>query len=312
MERRLEHGTAMAGLATSPGSLPRVLNPSQGYVAVANQRTTGRNNAIPLGHQFATGWRAQRIARLLDKTNGASEVDMLRAQLDVDAGFFAFYHNLAIDAIHAQGPHSLPRLNYELSWDGTADANDRQIHVLLEFRRLLADRLLSPMFQRCSALDADFSWVWLAPERPLRELLALHDVSLIPKWRDHATWDAFVIDCLADAIAAADRNGDYGHAQIRHPLSTALPSLASWLDMPHTPLPGTAFCPRYFTGVAGASERMVVSPGAFESGVLHIPCGQSGNPFSANYRDQHGSWESGAATPFLSGTAVRMLILEPH
>ena len=70
--------------------------------------------------------------------------------------------------------------------------------------------------------------------------------------------------------------------------------------------------PRVQAPEHGASERFVVSPGREESGIFHMPGGQSGHPLSPHYRDGHQAWEAGRPTPFLPGpTAVARLTLRP-
>jgi penicillin amidase len=61
----------------------------------------------------------------------------------------------------------------------------------------------------------------------------------------------------------------------------------------------------------GASERLVVTPGREEQSFFHMPCGQSGHPFSPNYADAHAAWEEGKPTSFLPGATVHTLVLKP-
>src|SRR5690606_27729736 len=97
----------------------------------------------------------------------------------------------------------------------------------------------------------------------------------------------------------------------RHPLSRSLPFLARWLDMPVQPLPGDAYTPRVHWGTAAASERMIVSPGYEEEGIMHMPTGQSGHPLSPFYANSHDAWVNGTPTPLLPGPAEHRVTLEP-
>lgn len=98
---------------------------------------------------------------------------------------------------------------------------------------------------------------------------------------------------------------------VRHPLTAAVPAFADWLDMDPRPLPGDNHMPRVQTPFAGASQRMVVSPGREEEGFFHMPAGQSGHPLSPHYGDGHDAWAEGQPTPFLPGPSRHMLILVP-
>ena len=51
--------------------------------------------------------------------------------------------------------------------------------------------------------------------------------------------------------------------------------------------------------VSGQSERIVVSPGFEENGIMNLPAGQSGHPLSPYYGSGHDDWLKGIPTPFL-------------
>ncbi len=105
--------------------------------------------------------------------------------------------------------------------------------------------------------------------------------------------------------------GARNRAAIRHPFSPALKPFRRWLDMPSRALPGDDHMPRFQAPTEGASQRMVVSPGREESGIFHMPAGQSGHPLSPHYRDQHEAWAAGRPTPFLPGPPLHTLTLRP-
>ncbi len=68
-------------------ALPSVLNPSDGYVATANQAVTREGYPYYLGDSWAPGYRSQRIADLLQRRARVSVADMSRIQLDTRNGF---------------------------------------------------------------------------------------------------------------------------------------------------------------------------------------------------------------------------------
>jgi penicillin amidase len=94
-------------------------------------------------------------------------------------------------------------------------------------------------------------------------------------------------------------------------LSRAIPLAGRWLDMPRRALPGDRDMPRVQSPTAGASQRMVVSPGREDRGFFHMPGGQSGHPWSRFYRNGHADWEEGTPTPFLPGPVQHTLQLVP-
>jgi penicillin amidase len=74
---------------------------------------------------------------------------------------------------------------------------------------------------------------------------------------------------------------------------------------------GDSHMPRVHNHGHGQSERMVVSPGHEESGILVIPGGQSGHPMSPFYRADHAAWLAGEPLPFLPGATEHRLVLKP-
>ncbi len=105
--------------------------------------------------------------------------------------------------------------------------------------------------------------------------------------------------------------GAVSRVRIAHPLG-ASPELAALLNMPDEPLPGCGFCVRLAVHAVAASERLVVSPGHEQDGILHMPAGQSGDPRSPHYRDQQRAWVDGRPLPLLAGPAEHTITLVPE
>jgi penicillin amidase len=128
-----------------------------------------------------------------------------------------------------------------------------------------------------------------------------------------AAVDRAIGELTVDGARLSDRTwGDFNRASVTHPLGNAVPFAGRWLNMPDDPLPGDVYTPRAHSPRAGPSERMVVSPGREHEGILHMPTGQSGHPWSPHYGDQHRAWLTGEPIPFLPGPAVSVLTLGPH
>lgn len=68
-------------------ALPNVLNPSDGFVATANQAVTRRGYPYYLGDSWDAGYRSQRIVDLLQTKPRVSPADMARIQLDTRNDF---------------------------------------------------------------------------------------------------------------------------------------------------------------------------------------------------------------------------------
>jgi len=308
-----------------PDELPRVVDPAEGFLATANNRTLGKGYPYVIGHNFSYGYRAYRISERLREMSRISEQDMLALQLDTVSEFYEFYRRLALSVLNgepqngvlAEAKRSIER------WNGRLDAASVGIGLLVEWRRNLAKAVFAPLVSRCAAADPSFAYAWREQETPLRTLLTEQAPETLPD-RRYGDWRGFLTETLrrsADEVMrrnGADRLealswGRINRVHLSHPFSQGF-ALAGWvLDMPEEPSSGCgSFCVRVLFEGHGASERMAVSPAHPEEGILHMPGGQSGHPFSAHYRDQQEAWLKGVALPFLPDAARHRLTLVPE
>jgi penicillin amidase len=81
-------------------ALPSVLDPTDGFIATANQAPVDASYRYFLGDSWAQGYRSQRIVELLAKDGALSVDDMSRMQLDTHHGFAPrlVRHLLEVDA----------------------------------------------------------------------------------------------------------------------------------------------------------------------------------------------------------------------
>ncbi|WP_051928064.1 penicillin acylase family protein [Nitrosococcus oceani] len=307
---------------------PRVVNPPEGYLINANQRMVGREYPHVIGQDFDSGYRAFRISERLAVMNEVTEEDLLKVQLDSQTDFYRYYQKLALSVLEgkqidevAGGLGALRR--YLRAWDGRAEPSSLGLPVLVEFRRILADAVLSPFLARCRELDPNFQYHWRNMDEPLQALLEARASELQPEKSLYPDWDAFILaklkEAAQEATAACGADSPDGvtwgcvnQIRIEHSFSRVIPLLGSLLlDMPAEPIPGCHQCVRLAISRGGASERMVVAPGHEEHAIFHMPAGQSGHPLSEFYRDQQSSWVEGAASDLLAGETKYWLKFRP-
>lgn len=101
-------------------------------------------------------------------------------------------------------------------------------------------------------------------------------------------------------------------SSIRHPLSSAVPFLSYFVDMPAEPMDGDTFMPLVQQPTHGASERMVVAPGHEDRGIFHMATGQSAHPLSPYFDSGHRNWVEGNPSPFLPGETKWRMVLRPE
>jgi penicillin amidase len=307
-----------------PAEYPRVFDPPTGRLWTANGRVASGEmmSSIGLG-TYAQGSRATQIRDRLLALDRATEADMLAIQLDNEALFLARWRELLLGLLTPRATEGDPR-RAELrrlveDWGGHAAVDSVGFRLVRAYRIFLAEQLFAAITAACKETDESFDFFRLPLyEGPLWQLVTQRPPHLLAprfsSWEEQllAAVDATIDYFVADGSRLSERSwGERNTVRIRHPFSAAMPLLSRWLDMPATPLPGDAHMPRFQSPSEGASERLAVSPGRESEGYLHMPAGQSGHPLSPHYRDAHGAWERGEATPFLPGPTVHTLILQP-
>jgi penicillin amidase len=308
-----------------PGLLPRLYDPPEGFIVTANNRTLGRDYPYVIAHNWELGYRAHRITELLQGSNGITEQTMLDMQLDSRSEFYEFYQQLALQELTAAKRNEDTVNQSEQivrAWDGYMHIDSKGAALLMAFRTKLAEALFAKVVARCKQFDPNFSYAWREMETPLRELLTQRPKGVIPAHYND-DWRVFILETLTSA--AKDLQSDYpdiGLAQLNwgtvnriaqhHPFSKSLPVLGVFLDIGDFESSGCAsVCVRVMSKEHGASERLVLAPARPENGILEMPGGQSGHPFSRHYRDQQKFWQEGKTIPFMPGKFLHTLHFQP-
>jgi penicillin G amidase len=307
----------------APEEVPRVVAPPSGRVWTANARAVGGEALAKLGDGgYDLGARSRQIRDGLFALGKATPRDMLALQLDDRALFLERWRKLLLDTLTPEAVAADPRRSelrrlVETTWTGRASVDSVAYRIVRSFRLNLAGQVFTsltgqgdrPEAERFGPTRQFEGWLWrLVTERPVH--------LLDPQFE---SWDEQLLAAVDETLGyfaergkLADRTwGERNTSSFAHPLSAAVPFLGRWLDVPARALPGDENMPRFQSAYEGASERMVVSPGAEEAGLFHMPVGQSGHPLSPYYRAGHDAWERGEPTPFLPGPAEHRLRLVP-
>jgi penicillin amidase len=310
-----------------PDEAPQIVDPDEGRLWTANTRAVDGSMLEQIGFgDYDRGCRAGMIRDRLRAIHQAAEADMLDIQLDDRAVFLERWRKLLLDQLTPDTVAGSPlRGEFKLileSWKGRAAIDSAGYLLLWEIRLRIVRAVLSPLTARCRAADTRFRLAGLECETPTWALITQRPVHLLdPAFPD---WDSLILGVIDGVLREVTRRGKplahhtWGRkniAKIQHPISIGSPLMGRWLnlDMPATSLPGgRKDMPRIQSPTYGASQRMVVSPGREAEGYFHMPCGQSGHPLSAHYRDGHEAWECGKPTPFLPGPTVNTLRLQPR
>ncbi|CAN5333885.1 penicillin acylase family protein [soil metagenome] len=301
-------------------AVPQLTDPADGRLWTANARSVGGAALAVLGSGgYDIGARGQQIRDDLRAAPSFDEAALHAIQLDHRALFLQRWRKLLLDEVLT--PEFVARNNladYRKQVETTADAA-RVDAAGYSFVRAFRDRVLEQLFAPLAALmetrQLKLRDLKMAPETPGWALLQARRADVL-KAGPAGTWQQLMQQAVLDSRKAvlalgAPAWGAQNRLAIKHPLSPAVPFLSRWLDMPATPMNGDRHMPRVQLPIHGQSERMVVSPGHEEQGILTIPAGQSGHPLSPFYSADHSFWLDGKPLAFLPGETRYKLVLQP-
>ena len=309
---------------------PAVINPESQRIWTANARVASGASYKKLGNGgYAPGPRQLQIRNALMGLEQADEDAMLAIALDHRGIYMNGWRQLALNTLteSARAGHSGRQSFYRYlsEWSGKAAVDDVGYRLTREFNDNVTLKILQSLGRYFLSLsedvttDIDDSWlqklnhkeemIWrLLDERPLHWLSPQYE-----------SWNELLLTSIDEVIAnlggesgLAQANwGQRNTAKINHPLSSALPVIGQWLNMPAVPLSGDTWMPRAQKPSSGVSERIVVAPGHEDDGIFHMPGGQSGHPLSPFYKLGYMDWVNGSKTPFLPQETRHTLTLTP-
>ena len=312
------------------GKYPRVVNPETNRIWTANARIAGGEDLLKIGNGgYALGPRQEQIRDALMQLEAADEQSLLNLALDHRALYLENWRRLILDTLskQARDGQSGRQIFHDLvqNWSGKAAVDDAGYRLVREYHDALKLKILQSLGRYFLSLSSD-----VRDEVEDGYLQNLHHETEM-MWRlldqrpsnwlnpKYGSWEELLLETVdevitqlggADALKGA-RWGQRNRAEIRHPLSRAIPVIGKLLDMPAVPLEGDAWMPRAQRSGEGVSERMIVSPGYEKEGIFHMPGGQSGHPLSPFYETGYMDWVEGQPTPFLPGQARHSLTLHP-
>ncbi|WP_337842619.1 penicillin acylase family protein [Rheinheimera sp.] len=302
---------------------PTILQPQSGQLWTANSRMIGGEQLALIGNGgYDLGARGQQIRDSLTAQAQHSEQSLHQIQLDHRALMLARWQQLLLNQVLTPdfiAEHQLAAYrDYVMKDASAASISSVGYSLVRSFRAKtieLAFASLTALLEenRLSGRDLKFSletatWALLQQPRP----------DTVPAGFD--SWKALLQRAVLDSKNALEQQqgnlaqatwGALNTSQINHPLGSAIPVLGDWLNMPAMPMNGDSHMPRVQNKVHGQSERMVVSPGHEEDGLLVIPAGQSGHPLSPFYQADHAFWLHEKWLGFLPGETTYLLKIEP-
>jgi penicillin amidase len=303
---------------------PRLVNPESGRIWTANARVTDGAALELVGDGgYDLGARARQIRDSLFAKDRFEPIDMLAIQFDDRALFLSRWRDLLLEVLDAEAVGDDPDLaayrRIAEGWIPRATPESVGYRLVRAFRLEVEARVFHGLMAPVRETYGDDVRLRLSNqfEAPLWQLVTEKPQHLLPGNYDN--WDELLLSAVRQNIdffaerfeGPLERRtwGEKNTAQIRHPLSRAVPFFAPYLDMPQQPLNGDVDLPKAQGPSFGASERFSVAPGDEQNGLMHMPTGQSGHPLSEFYRRGHSDWVDGLPSPFLPGKAAHVLTL---
>jgi penicillin amidase len=280
-----------------------------------NRQLAGERGALIGDGGFDLGARGKQIRDRMFERDKFNEPELINIQYDDEARFLKRWKDVVtFVAAEANKSPETDVMSALGTWNGRADVDQVGYRFLRAFRARVHEQLwtawiaaAAPGLDKLAVADGRFEYaVWQAITAKPQHLLP-------PAF---TTWEAFLgaqAAAVADELVKSDGSitaatwGARNKTAIKHPFSRLLPALSPYLDMPATPQSGDTNMPSVAGPAFGASERLSVSPGREQDGILTMPGGQSGHPLSPFYGAGHQDWVAKKNTPLLAGPAAHTL-----
>ena len=278
----------------------RVIDPPQGFIATANARTVGADEAAIYGHHFAPAFRQARIAEVLKESIGPiDEAATAALQNDTRLESMDFWRNLVIEAA-GDDAELADAAEAARDWNGHADLDSAGLPLIVGFRSRVLRAVFGSIDKAAQESSGERFSVrgWLGHEESARRLVEERPAHWVP--RGHDTWESALRDSLRAEVRedpAGVHRAEPVVARILHPLSAVIGGALRRWDMPRDRIGGNWWAVRVMGPDFGASQRMAISPGHEDAGVVEIPCGPSGHPMHRWYRSTHRAWVEGRSVP---------------
>ncbi|MGI9456237.1 MAG: penicillin acylase family protein, partial [Aeoliella sp.] len=303
----------------TPDECPRIVRPVNHRIWTANARVVGGQALEKIGGEYVLGARARQIRDRLLAKEQFGEHDLLEIQLDDEAILMQRWRDLLVEvSSQTESVVSNQFVEQVKKWNGHAAINSVGYRIIRGFRRAVIDDLDASLTAAAQLDRTNLSPFWgLQREGFVWQLVTQRPEHLLPRtdsWNEYLAAHASQVESklTAEVDLALATWGQQNESAIQHPFSLAMPMLSGWLDMPAVPLPGDSCLPRVQGRSFGASNRLVVSPGHEEDGLLHLPGGQSDHPRSPYYRRGFDDWAEGNPSPLMPGPAHHRLVLKPQ
>jgi len=297
--------------ALSPNSIyipfdqmPNAVDPPSGFLATANSRVSTEKNIFPITDEWIDPYRAERIYKSLDGRDGLAPKDMLAVQTDVYSEVDQeMGQRLAYAIDHTDGVNERLRRAADLmrSWDGRLTTDSAAASIVTRTRAALWPLILEPRLDKDAA-----DYRWLESDFAEEEIVMHAKAEWLPA--GYKNWDALLTAAVRkgmnDGKAPEDvadwHYGNWHVVDIEHPLAGFLPVISRMAGTGPHPQSGDTTTVKQVGRAFGPSQRFTMDWSNVDGSTETISLGESGDPYSAYFRDQWNDWYGGTtfALPF--------------
>lgn len=297
--------------------LPSSYNPEKGWIATANQMNLPEDfpyETLHIGFEWADPSRYERISNVLSKNDSMTLADSMDLQND-DTSMLALrlvdlVNKAELQLLEGADPSVSEALNMLKNWDGVVSA-DSSAAVVGE---LMIDKHLGMETVERVAPDETASLIAEGSITSVIDLLEAPDDQLGDK--PEKARNDIIISALTQSVEQAKtllgddldswRWGSLHKAYFENSVVPIAPEyVKEQLTVGPLEMGGSRFTPRAarynsdFEVTMGASFRMVLDVGNWDASRFINTPGQSGDPFSAHYRDLTPLWAAGEYVPLV-------------
>jgi penicillin amidase len=277
--------------------LPSAVDPPSGFLATANSRVTTPTAQFPLSLDWAEPYRAERIYKLLQGRDHLRAEDMLAVQTDIYSEMDQeMAHRFAYAIDHAAGTDGELRKAADLmrGWDGRLTVDSAAASLVTQTRRALWPLILEPKVGE----EAE-NYEWSESNFAEEEIVMHASADWLPA--GYKDWDALLSEAVRRGMKAGNAPadvskwayGDWHVVDIEHPLSGFLPFVGRIAGTGPWPLSGDTTTVKQVGRAFGPSQRFTMDWSNIDGSTENIVLGESGNPYSAYFRDQWNDYYNG-------------------
>jgi penicillin G amidase len=280
---------------------PKILNPANGYVSSANERSTDKHYPYHYHHYEEEHYRNRRASQVLCKLKGIDEKAMMQLQNDS--------YNLAAEEslplllkyVNTNQLNEEQKIAYQtlLNWDYYNEVDQLAPSIFQAWQEQLNVKLWKSFQNQKFALPTPcfYRTVEILKYHPNSPHLDLGEYTTIGELI-HAAFIASVqtLEVWRSTHQKPYRWGDYRQVFINH-----LANITSF-GLYNLQISGGAHILNANIGNQGASMRLIVALGTQPKGWFIYPGGQSGNPGSPHYTSFIESWRQGKYIPITIDT----------